>query len=222
MTATPTAHAALMDRTYRHTRHVYDLTRRYFLLGRDRLLRQLPIAPGDAVVEIGCGTARNLIRLARMHPHARLFGIDASRQMLDTAADAVRRAGLGDRITLRQGLAESLDPRTFGLDHPFDVAICSYCLSMIPPWREAIDAAVTSLRPGGTLGIVDFHDQRDLPAWFASLLTSWLRLFHVERRPQLHAHLDLLASRGGHLLQLTDICRRYAFIAMLRLSPPAR
>ena len=27
--------AALMDRMYRHQRHIYDLTRKFYLLGRD-------------------------------------------------------------------------------------------------------------------------------------------------------------------------------------------
>jgi S-adenosylmethionine-diacylgycerolhomoserine-N-methlytransferase len=54
-----------MDEMYRWTRYVYDFTRKYYLLGRDRLLRDMELKPGDRVLEIGCGTARNLIRLAR-------------------------------------------------------------------------------------------------------------------------------------------------------------
>jgi S-adenosylmethionine-diacylgycerolhomoserine-N-methlytransferase len=57
--------AAAMDRMYRFTRHVYDLTRRYYLLGRDRLLAQVPTSADTATLEVGCGTARNIIALAR-------------------------------------------------------------------------------------------------------------------------------------------------------------
>ncbi|HEY0281515.1 MAG TPA: hypothetical protein VGC27_02700 [Rhizomicrobium sp.] len=32
-------HAALMDEIYRHQRYVYDLTRKYYLFGRDRLIK---------------------------------------------------------------------------------------------------------------------------------------------------------------------------------------
>jgi len=46
-----------MDRMYRYTRHVYDLSRKYYLFGRDRLLRKMQIAEGDRVIEVGCGTA---------------------------------------------------------------------------------------------------------------------------------------------------------------------
>ena len=75
MTSNP---AATMDRMYRHQRHVYDATRKFYLFGRDRLIRELAPAPGDRLLEIGCGTARNLIRVARRHPQVALYGIDAS------------------------------------------------------------------------------------------------------------------------------------------------
>ena len=39
LTDAPSGHAALMDGVYRHQRHIYDLTRKFYLLGRDRLIR---------------------------------------------------------------------------------------------------------------------------------------------------------------------------------------
>ena len=38
--------AVAMDNMYRFTRHIYDLTRRYYLLGRDQLLEELVTGPG--------------------------------------------------------------------------------------------------------------------------------------------------------------------------------
>ncbi len=69
-----------MDQMYRWTRHVYDFSRKYYLLGRDRLLREMELQPGDRVIEIGCGTARNLIRLARMRRDVRCYGLDVSNE----------------------------------------------------------------------------------------------------------------------------------------------
>ena len=63
-----------MDRVYRHQRYIYDLTRKYYLFGRDRLIRELDLKPGERLVEIGCGTARNLVRIARRYPE---FGCSA-------------------------------------------------------------------------------------------------------------------------------------------------
>ena len=67
----PEDHAARMDRIYRFERHLYDPLRKFFLFGRDRLLKRLEVRPGDRVLEVGCGTARNLIKLYRRHPEAR-------------------------------------------------------------------------------------------------------------------------------------------------------
>ena len=54
-------HAALMDSIYRGQKYIYDVTRKYYLFGRDDLIRGLNCASGDGVLEIACGTGRNLI-----------------------------------------------------------------------------------------------------------------------------------------------------------------
>ena len=210
-----------MDRMYRLTRHVYDLTRRYYLLGRDRMLADVPTGPDTATLEVGCGTARNLIQLARRPHPGRLYGLDASQEMLDTAAASIARAGVGAApgrdIVLRQGLAEDLDPgRTFGRTDPFDTIFFSYCLSMVPTWPGAIEAALAALRPGGALLIVDFWDQKDLPGWFAAGLKRWLALFHVHYRPEVHDALTALGASGRAEVSFASVARRYAYIATVR------
>lgn len=126
-----------MDRIYRHQRHVYDATRKFYLLGRDRLIAGLRPQDQDQVLEIGCGTARNLIAAARRYPGARFQGIDLSIQMLATAERAVARAGLTRRIRLAQADATSFDPQAlFGVAR-FQRVFASYSLSMIPPWPRA-------------------------------------------------------------------------------------
>jgi S-adenosylmethionine-diacylgycerolhomoserine-N-methlytransferase len=92
--------AALMDRMYRRQRHIYDLSRKFYLLGRDEAITRLRPAPGDKVLEIGCGTGRNLVKLAQVYPEARLIGMDVSQEMLATAAASTARAGLASRIAL--------------------------------------------------------------------------------------------------------------------------
>ena len=110
-----------MDRMYRYQRYFYDLTRKYYLLGRDALIREMDVKPGDRILEMGCGTARNLILLGKMHPDIELYGLDASEEMLKTAEKMAVRAGMDHRIHLQPCLAEQLDyKKTFGLDAPFD------------------------------------------------------------------------------------------------------
>ena len=70
-----------MDKMYHVTRHIYDLTRAYYLLGRDKMLGTISTAPHTATIEVGCGTARNLIKLARRPAPGLLYGLDASHEL---------------------------------------------------------------------------------------------------------------------------------------------
>jgi S-adenosylmethionine-diacylgycerolhomoserine-N-methlytransferase len=213
-------HAAAMDRMYRLTRHIYDFTRAYYLLGRDRMLEHVRTGPQTATLEVGCGTARNLVKLARRPEPGLLCGLDASHEMLETAAASITKhrvpAAGRQPIVLRQGLAEQLDARRmFGREAPFDTIFFSYCLSMIPTWPGAIDAALANLKPGGTLLIVDFWDQKDLPGPFAAGLKQWLSLFHVHYRPEVHDALADLGRSGKADVAFESVARRYAYIATI-------
>jgi S-adenosylmethionine-diacylgycerolhomoserine-N-methlytransferase len=207
-----------MDRMYRLQRHFYDATRKYYLLGRDTLLKRMNVQPGQRVLEVACGTARNLIKLHYMQPDAELFGLDASSEMLKTAELKLVRREL-DGIHLKECLAEELDyKKTFGIEQPFDAIFFSYGLSMIPTWPAAIEAALANLKPGGKMYIVDFWDQADLPRWFRAMLVRWLDLFHVHFRPELMEHLKKLHEQGRFELEIEPVARRYAYIATLSTS----
>ena len=213
--------AVAMDQMYRVTRHIYDVTRAYYLLGRDRMLAKVVTNPSTATLEVGCGTARNLIKLARRAEPGLLCGLDASQEMLDTAEASIARAGVPaaghERIRLRQGLAERLDAKTmFGRDEPFDTIFFSYCLSMVPTWPGAIEAAMANLKTGGHLVIVDFWDQKDLPGVFAAGLKKWLSLFHVHYRPEVHDALAALGTSGRADVTFESVNKRYAYIASLK------
>src|ERR1700723_3223859 len=99
--------ATLMDRMYRPQRYIYDLTRKHYLLGRDRLIAELAPPDGSTILEIGCGTGRNLIRAAQRYRSARLYGVDISSVMLEQAQHSVTGADLAARINLAQGDASS-------------------------------------------------------------------------------------------------------------------
>jgi S-adenosylmethionine-diacylgycerolhomoserine-N-methlytransferase len=204
-----------MDRMYRLQRHFYDLTRHCYLLGRDRLLRSLPAASRGVVLEMGCGTGRNLIRLAGLRPDLELCGVDASAAMLGTARSKTRRAGVRARLACR--LAEDLDPaRDLDLAQGFDAIYFSYVLSIIPEPAAALASAWKLVRPGGVLGVVDFGDFAGLPGWFGRLLTGWLALFDVRPKPELAEALAGLAATGGGELSREDHRAGYAVLFWLR------
>jgi S-adenosylmethionine-diacylgycerolhomoserine-N-methlytransferase len=189
--------AGLMDRMYRFQRHIYDATRKFYLLGRDGLVDGLQPPTGGAVLEVGCGTGRNLIKIARAYPQARCYGLDVSEEMLATARRAVAKAGLSGRITLKQADATSFEPEALFGRLDFDRVVISYALSMIPPWRAVLARALATLAPGGSLHIVDFGDQAHLPGAFRAVLNRWLALFQVTPRLELGAELERLCTEAG-------------------------
>ncbi|HEX6278408.1 MAG TPA: class I SAM-dependent methyltransferase [Pyrinomonadaceae bacterium] len=204
-----------MDRMYRIQRYFYDLTRKYYLLGRDQLLEEMNVQPGERVLEEGCGTARNLIILAKRHPETEFFGLDASAAMLETAQAKADAAG-AHNITLKTALADDFTfDSTFDLDRPFDKIFFSYSISMIPPWKESLQNALKNLKPGGALFIVDFYDQRDLPVPFQRFLKWWLMKFHVKFWPDLMSYLESLDIDGVAKVTVRPLFRRYSFLASL-------
>ncbi|HRD74830.1 MAG TPA: class I SAM-dependent methyltransferase [Hyphomicrobiaceae bacterium] len=213
------AHQQVLDSNYRFQRHVYNVTRRYYLLGRDRLISELAVPPEANVLEIGCGTARNLVRLAECYPEAQFWGIDLSCAMLATAGKAVARRGLSGRVTLAHADAACFDPRlTFGRE-TFDRIVFSYTLSMIPDWQLAIKQAAACLAPSGSIQIVDFGSGRRLPATVRRALRAWLRRFHVTPRDDLVPFLGRVAEGGQYELFAEETYRTYAVRAVLTSAP---
>lgn len=204
-----------MDSIYRMQRHIYDASRKYYLLGRDGLLDTLKPMPGETVLEIGCGTGRNLICAADRYPHALFYGVDVSPAMLETAARSVEKAGFEHCIRLGKADASQLDTQAlFGLAS-FDRVFVSYALSMIPPWREALAHAFAAVAPGGALYVVDFGEQEGLPKVVRAGLRAWLAKFSVEPRVELEAELRRLAAESGATLTFSRPFRDYACRAVL-------
>jgi S-adenosylmethionine-diacylgycerolhomoserine-N-methlytransferase len=213
----PAEATSRMNRMYRWQRHIYDGTRRYYLLGRDRLISGLQPAAGASVLEIGCGTGRNLVLASGLYPDARFFGIDVSTEMLTSAISAISRRGLSGHIRVAHGDSTAFDPQLlFGLSC-FDHVMISYSLSMIPDWRRVLQAAASRLRPGGRLHVVDFGNQERLPAIARVLLLRWLGMFDVTPRDDLEAVLSAMAKSTKASLRFERPFRGYAQYAVLML-----
>jgi S-adenosylmethionine-diacylgycerolhomoserine-N-methlytransferase len=204
-------HARAMDAQYALQRHVYDLTRKYYLLGRDRLIRNLAVPAGGSVLEVGVGTGRNLALAARRYPQARLFGLDISAEMLKSAERTIGRAGAGTRTQLARADACAFDPQWHFGEAGFDRVYVSYSLSMIPDWEAALAQALSVVAPGGSLHIVDFGQQEQLPGWFRDLLRAWLAKFHVTPRERLFDVARREAAAMGAEVQCRLLYRGYAW-----------
>ncbi len=202
--ASESDHREFLNQYYGISRHFYDLTRKYYLFGRDRCLDELVADHSwNSVLEVGPGTGRNLARLRRLRPEARYAGIEASDEMLKHATERHPWA------RIEQGFAETADlSRPLG-EAP-DVILFSYSLSMIQQGEAALDAAQAAVAKGGQVVIVDFGDFRRIPA-FGGPMRAWLHTFHV-----LPVDTTRLEARGG---AVTWGPGRYFFVARLPHRP---
>ena len=200
-----------MDGIYKSQRHIYDLTRKYFLLGRDELLDDLKPENGESVLEVGCGTGRNLITAARKYPWAKFYGLDISEEMLITARANVEKAGLSDRITLVKGDASNFSTKELFGVKLMNRVFYSYTLSMIPPWEAAIEQGLKAIARDGSLHIVDFGQQEKLPSLFRRALQKFLGIYHVVPRDTLSGVSASLAHDAGRKGIFTPLFRGYAW-----------
>ncbi|MBL8230038.1 MAG: class I SAM-dependent methyltransferase [Bryobacterales bacterium] len=154
---------------YRWHAPIYDWTRWAFLFGRAELIRvAAQRSEPRRILEIGCGTGANLVRLARTFPDAEIEGIDLSADMLTVARR--KTAPYAGRVTLHH-VAYDLQ---FVCRSPYDLIVLSYCLSMIHHGRQGVLAkARADLSGHGVLAVADFHHSPY--AWFR----DWMKLNHV-------------------------------------------
>jgi S-adenosylmethionine-diacylgycerolhomoserine-N-methlytransferase len=166
---------------YRFHSRIYDATRWSFLFGRTTIMEHFAGAPPRNILEVGCGTGRNLVELGRRFPQARLTGVDLSAPMLDLARK--KTVSFGPRVQLlHQAYAGPL------CDSPgYDLVLFSYALSMFNPgYDTAIAASRNDLVPGGFIAVVDFHDSR------FGFFERWMGMNHVRMNGQLRPLLQSL------------------------------
>jgi len=172
------AKAGSIEGYYRFHSLIYDSTRWSFLFGRSAILGD--IAAGGAptrILEVGCGTGRNIVNLCTLFPQAGVTGVDLSAAMLGVAREKVAR--FGDRVRLVERAYDA--PLESG---GFDLVLFSYALTMFNPgYAEAIAAAWGDLATGGRIAVVDFHDTPH------PLFARWMWVNHVRMQGQLLAPL---------------------------------
>lgn len=143
-----------LSQYYRFQSRIYDLTRWSFLFGRQLVINKIPVDRDAAVsiLEVGCGTGRNLTQLAKRFPNARITGVDLSKDMLDIARRKAQ--DYNGRINIVHGAFGDVE-----LEGQFDVIVFSYCLTMVNPgWDKLIAIAAKTLAPNGVIAVADFHD----------------------------------------------------------------
>jgi SAM-dependent methyltransferase len=119
---------------------------------------RLGVAPGDRVLDMGCGAGRHAFELYRRGSDVVAFDQDADELSADSDMfAAMRTAGAvpaGAEADVKQGDALQLP----FADGEFDRIVAAEVLEHIPDDRGAIAELVRVLRPGGTLAVT-------VPSW---------------------------------------------------------
>jgi S-adenosylmethionine-diacylgycerolhomoserine-N-methlytransferase len=170
----------------------YDAFRARLLHGRSDLIDRLAISRGATVVELGGGTGSNIDRFGRrMQTLSRYTLVDLCPALLEQARS---RARVHRNVELLEGDVTRYQPA-----EPVDCVFFSYSLTMIDDWRSALSNAISMLKPGGTLGVVDFYVSSARPrsgyvrhaGWERWLWRRWFAHDGVRLSPE---HLEALAD----------------------------
>lgn len=174
MSSLDTTYGTKVENYYKYHSRIYDATRWSFLFGRRQILTMLPDLPASPrILEVGCGTGKNIELLEYLFPDAEIYGIDLSSEMLH---EAEQKTGGSKQVTLLKG---RYGTERFGLE-PFDLILLSYSLTMTGDNTETVlQQVLEDLKIDGTIAVVDFHYSPF--RWFR----RWMGKNHVRMNGQL-------------------------------------
>lgn len=133
----------------------YQLSERDFEPIRETLVGQLDLEPGDRVLEIGCGPGVNFSLLQDAVGDAgQVVAIDYSPEMVTKAEQRITANGWENVEIVRA------DATTADLCGPYDAAIATLALSIMPHVERALRNIHSALEVGSPLGVLDIQTFR--------------------------------------------------------------
>ena len=118
---------------------------------RSRVIEQLGLTEGSRVLDVACGTGLNFKLLQKaLKGQGLICGIDQSPKTLHLAKQHVEKAAY-QNVELVE-----IDSQAFSPDAPFDAALCTFAIEIIPPWRQTIDMMMNAVKPSGRIGFIGF------------------------------------------------------------------
>ncbi|GAA2843734.1 class I SAM-dependent methyltransferase [Crossiella cryophila] len=175
---------------------VRDASRRMTAL----MIEKVEVRPGQRVLDIGCGTGRPAVDLAKA-AGVEVVGVNVSRLQLERAGQLAAEEGLADRVRFQFADAMALP---FG-PGSFDGVWLFESLFHMPDQRQVLCQIAEVLRPGGRLVIADLVQLVPLTDEQNAVLQSCWTSGNVAAIHPVENYPALLAECGLEFAELTDI-----------------
>lgn len=161
---------------------------------RTAMRRQMAPAPGEVIVDAGCGTGSLLALLGQGEPKATLIGLDPDTRILAIATDKLRRGGV--RADLRQGYLRDVASLCAGV--AVDKIVSSLVFHQVPmaEKRAGLVAMHAALVPGGEIHIADYGLQRTFAMRALFRMVQWVDGFE-DTQPNADGILPSLMAAAG-------------------------
>lgn len=152
-------HADWLNRFYKTQADDYDSFRKRFLKGREDLWKSISVPKDGVWIDMGGGTGSNMAGFGdELASLKKVYILDLAKPLLDIADKRIHDAGWTNVETVEADATTWVPP-----EGKADVITFSYSLTMIPDWFKALDHALSILKPGGVIGVVDFYISRKFP-----------------------------------------------------------
>jgi len=201
-------HKERLESFYGPQAHVYDNFRARFLHGRVGMLRacaremqKLQNHEGLVWVDLGGGTGQNVETMAKfcdLSLFKKVYVVDICGPLCDIARKTVAKHGWTNVEVVEADVCEYKPEAT-----PATLVTFSYSLSMIPPFLDAVDQALSYLDPAvGILGVADFYTsfKYDTTERQHGYLTRWFwrsifDLDGIDLGPERRHYLDHMCEK---------------------------
>lgn len=159
---------------------------------RGKAAERLQLQPGDRVLEIGCGTGRNLAPLhSAVGASGTVYGVDISAGMLAKARGLCERNGWSNVNLLQQDAAE------FSPSEPLDGVMFGLSYNTIPHHLAVLHHAWSLLRPGGRLVVMDAKLPPGLGGRLILPFSLWLMKRTMLGNPLIKPWEDVMRMAGS-------------------------
>jgi len=166
-------HAQRMENFYAGQAEQYDDFRKRLLQGREEVYQRLGQANAGTWVDFGGGTGANLEFIGpSINKFQNIYVVDLAESLLGVVEKRVSKNGWANVQAVAADATRWTPP-----EGQVDVVTFSYSLTMIPDWFGAIENALRILRPGGSIGVIDFYVSRKYPSESLARHGWWTRNF---------------------------------------------